>query len=64
VGLSMKDCDNSSIITQKQEEGQKAYRQESKRQQREEDSSRNNFDSDSESSLSGDTSIGGNITFS
>jgi hypothetical protein len=42
----MKDCDNSSIITQKQEEGQRAYRQEAKRQQREEDRSRNGSDSD------------------
>ena len=46
VWLSMKDCDNSSIITQKQEEGQRAYRQEAKRQQREEDRSRNGSDSD------------------
>jgi hypothetical protein len=62
----MKDCDNSAIITQKQEEGQRAYKQEFQKQHKEEDRSRNNTDSDSDSdnSLSGNISIGGNISFS
>ncbi len=64
VWLSMKDCDNSAIITQKQEEWQKAYRQESQRQQREETKSTNNFESDSESSLGWNISIWWNISFS
>ena len=64
VWLSMKDCDNSSIITQKQEDWQKAYRQEARKQQREENSSRDNEDSNSENSLWGNITIWGNINFS
>ena len=62
VWLSMKDCDNSSIITQKQEDWQRAYKQEARKQQREENRSRDN--ENTESSLWWNISIGGNISFS
>lgn len=60
VWLSMKDCDNSSIITQKQEEWQRAYKQEARKQERDE----SGFDSDLDSSIGGNISIGWNISFS
>jgi transcriptional accessory protein Tex/SPT6 len=62
VWLSMKDCDNSSIITQKQEDWQRAYKQEARKQQREENQSRDN--SDSESSIWWNITIWWNISFS